>query len=824
MHIRKHILLLFAIGTSPATFSAEQKDRPGEWRHGVVGEAFVHEGADFPSCHAATLAETPTGLVCAFFGGTKERHPDVEIYLSRLANGTWTAPVSVANGSTEDGGRFPTWNPVLYQAPNGGDLLLFYKVGPKPSEWWGMLKRSADGGKTWSPAQKLPNGYLGPVKNKPVLLANGNLICPSSTEGNGWSIHLETTPDFGSTWRRTGPIDRGTDDLDAIQPSLLDHGNGRLQLLARSRNRALVESWSSDHGETWTPLRKTDLPNNNSGTDAVTMGNGTHVLVYNHVLPPADHPKGARTPLNVAVSEDGENWEAVLVLEDSPIGQYSYPAVIQTRDGMLHIAYTWRREKIKHVTVDPAKWKKRKMKNGTWPGAQGHALPAMETEAAFAQNSDNRYRKPLKEVLETIQTKYGIAISYREEQVRGRWLDYADWRFRPDVDETLRQVLAPLDLKAEKEEDRKYKLKEYEYYRWEVKDGWAYLDRLAGQYRDRASWEKRKAAIRPELYAALRLSPLPEAPASAPIISEKRTFDGYTVENFALEILPGVYINGSMYKPARPARQMPLVLNPDGHWPGHRYRPDAQIRCAMLAKMGAMAVSYDLFAWGESLLQFGPEDHRKSLSMTVQTLGAIRILDELLAHQPVDAARVGICGGSGGGSHAVLMAALDDRIALSIPVVSLSSHFFGGCPCESGMPIHASAGGTNNVELAAMAAPRPQLVVSDGKDWTARMPEHDFPYLRRMYGYYGKTENVENAHLPDDGHDFGYSKRKPVYDFLARHFGLDDRGIKQADGEYDESGCTVEEERALYAFGAKGERLPANAIKGYENLEKLLQN
>ncbi|WP_437919047.1 alpha/beta hydrolase family protein [Sphingobacterium sp. LRF_L2] len=441
-----------------------------------------------------------------------------------------------------------------------------------------------------------------------------------------------------------------------------------------------------------------------------------------------------------------------------------------------------------------------------------------------AQSSDNQYRKPLKEVLTLLQEKYGITIKYQEEQVKDKWLNYAAWRFRSDVDETLHQVLAPLDLKVNKEGDKKYKLKEYEYYRWEVKDGWEYLDQLALAYQDKASWERRKEAIKPQLYEALKLSPLPTRPDTKPILSKKRSFDGYVVENFALEILPGVYVNGSIYKPAKTMRKMPLVLSPDGHWGGHRYRKDAQIRCAMLAKMGAVAVSYDLFAWGESLLQFEPEDHRKSLSMTVQTLGALRILDYMLKNQSIDTARVGICGGSGGGSHAVLMTALDDRITLSIPVVSLSSYFFGGCPCESGLPIHASAGGTNNVELAAMAAPRPQLVISDGKDWTAHMPEHDFPYLQKMYGYYGKAEYVENVHLPNDGHDFGYSKRKPVYEFLVKHFGLNNRFVKKENGEYDESNCTIEDEKALYSFGMHGEHLPANALHGYENLEKLFQN
>ena len=126
--------------------------------------------------------------------------------------------------------------------------------------------------------------------------------------------------------------------------------------------------------------------------------------------------------------------------------------------------------------------------------------------------------------------------------------------------------------------------------------------------------------------------------------------------------------------------------------------------------------------------------------MSIQVLGSIRILDYLLSLKDADPKRVAITGGSGGGSHTVLMAAIDDRIKVSAPVVSLSSYFYGGCPCESGMPIHDCGGRTDNVEIAAMAAPRPQLVVSDGGDWTDRMPEHDFLYLQKMYSWYGKKQ------------------------------------------------------------------------------------
>lgn len=443
--------------------------------------------------------------------------------------------------------------------------------------------------------------------------------------------------------------------------------------------------------------------------------------------------------------------------------------------------------------------------------------------SAQVQDTDHQYRRPLLDVLQSIEAKFGIKIKYSPAQVKDRWVNYANWRFRTTADETLSNVLTPLDLKVNKEGEKVYKLKEYEYYRWEVKDGWAYLDQLAQQYHDQQSWEKRKAMLRPQLYEALQLSPLPPKPNSKPIITAKRTFDGYTVENIAIEIMPGLYVNGSIYKPLHAKGKVPVVLSPDGHWEKQRYRADCQIRCAMLAKMGAIAISYDLFAWGESQLQFKYEDHRRSLAQTVQTLGGIRILDYLLSLPEADTKRVGISGGSGGGSHTLLMAALDERIKLSAPVVAMSSYFYGGCPCESGMPIHACAGGTDNVEIAAMTAPNPMLIVSDGSDWTAETPLHDFPYLQKMYAYYGLEGNVENLHLPTEKHDFGPNKRFALYDFLAKHFHLNAALFRDQTGKYNESKITIESEQALYVFGDKGERLPKNAIIGFENLEKLFK-
>jgi len=335
------------------------------WKDGIIRNEFIFEKAPFPESHAATIAETPVGLIAAWFGGTKERNPDVGIWTSRLINDKWTAPVEVANGIVNDTLRYACWNPVLYQIPKG-DLLLFYKVGPNVAGWKGYMITSKDQGKSWSKPKALPDGLLGPVKNKPVLLANSELWCPSSTEGNGWKVHFEVTPDFGKTWRKVGPINDGK-TINAIQPSILIHKNGDLQILCRSRNRSIVESWSADNGKTWSEMQLTSMPNNNSGTDAVTLKDGRQLLAYNHVKTPEQEKKGSRTPLNIAISEDGKSWDAALILEDSQISQYSYPSVIQSADGMVHVVYTWRRERIKYVKIDPVKLKTKAIKNELWP-------------------------------------------------------------------------------------------------------------------------------------------------------------------------------------------------------------------------------------------------------------------------------------------------------------------------------------------------------------------------------------------------------------------------------------------------------------------------
>lgn len=325
----------------------------------IVSSEFIAPALPTASAHASTIVETTDDatpvLVAAWFGGTREGAADVGIWLARSVRGRWTTPVEVANGAQPDGARFPCWNPVLFGMADGS-LRLFYKVGPAPARWWGMVRRSDDAGRTWSPAERLPNGILGPIKNKPVRLASGVIVSPSSTESTDtpprWRVHFERSTDGGRTWTTTAPADPATRGdmalaapIEAIQPTVLLHPGGRLEAIGRTRSSRLFETWSDDGGRTWSPLGLLDLPNPNAGIDAVTLRDGRQLVVYNHST-------DARTPLNVAVSRDGRAWDPVLVLEREP-GEYSYPAAIQTRDGLVHVTYTWRRTNIKHVVIDP---------------------------------------------------------------------------------------------------------------------------------------------------------------------------------------------------------------------------------------------------------------------------------------------------------------------------------------------------------------------------------------------------------------------------------------------------------------------------------------
>jgi predicted neuraminidase len=319
----------------------------------IVISEFVFERAPFPSAHASTIVETRDGLVAAWFGGTKERDPDVGIWVSRHDGTRWSAPVEVANGVQPDGTRHPCWYPVLFQ-PSNGPLVLFYKVGPSPSAWWGLVRSSADNGRTWSSPIKLPEGILGPIRAKPVELRPGVLLAGSSTEHDGWIVHMERysgawTADAlaaAANWQKRGPLNVPA-EFGAIQPTILVHTPSSLQILCRTRQGVIAESWSQDEGRTWSPMKATPLPNPSAGIDAVRLADGRFLLVYN---PTAT----GRAKLDVAMSADGKIWKRAVVLEDSA-GEYSYPAMIQTRDGRVHLTYTWKRERIKHVVLDPVR-------------------------------------------------------------------------------------------------------------------------------------------------------------------------------------------------------------------------------------------------------------------------------------------------------------------------------------------------------------------------------------------------------------------------------------------------------------------------------------
>lgn len=306
----------------------------------TVLSEFLFAEAPFPSCHASTIVETSSGtLLAAWFGGSREGANDVRIYVSRRSESSWTPPVAVARGAEGES----SYNPVLFQ-PNRGPLMLFYKAGTEPRKWRGMITTSEDDGRTWSTARRLPDGILGPIKNKPIELDDGTILCGSSEEARGWTVHFEWTTDLGLTWHRTGPINEpGT--VSAIQPSLLKGAGSRIVAVGRTRQSRVFFAKSEDGGKTWGRMSLLKLKIPDSGIDAVALSDGRYLLAYND----SEH---ARTPLCLALSSNGMEWQKVLTLESEP-GEYSYPAVIQTRDGLVHITYTWNRTRIRHVVVDP---------------------------------------------------------------------------------------------------------------------------------------------------------------------------------------------------------------------------------------------------------------------------------------------------------------------------------------------------------------------------------------------------------------------------------------------------------------------------------------
>lgn len=354
-------------------------------------------------------------------------------------------------------------------------------------------------------------------------------------------------------------------------------------------------------------------------------------------------------------------------------------------------------------------------------------------------------------------------------------------------------------------------------------EGKAELERLARTYDDLASWEKRAVRVRAGIWQGLGLPEDFERTPLKPIIRDKRVYDGYSVENVAFESLPGFFVTGNLYRPTQKQASYPAVLSPHGHFGDEEYsartREDVQKRCAGLARMGAIVLAYDMIGYGEA----NQVSHQHPRALALQTINSIRAVDFLVSLPEVDGQRIGVTGASGGGTQTFLLTALDERIAVSVPVVMVSSHFFGGCGCESGMPIHRSNDHqTNNAEIAALAAPRPLLLISDGEDWTKNNPTVEYPYLQQIYHLYGKESLVENFHLPNEGHDYGLSKREGMYNFMAKHLGLALTRIQDDGGTFDESFVTLRPNRELEVFNAQHAQ-PSYSIQGEETTNQLIE-
>ena len=411
---------------------------------------------------------------------------------------------------------------------------------------------------------------------------------------------------------------------------------------------------------------------------------------------------------------------------------------------------------------------------------------------AGAQRYEDKFTRPLGDVLNDVSKRFNVKLKYNVDTT-GLKLAYADFRIRPySIEETLNNILAPFDFKPVKQNDRYYKIKPYEYPRRQADDGVKLINWLSSLYNDRSSWEARKDSLRREVRQLLGIDQLlPLCAQEAPRYTKIRKFDGYSVQNFCLKTVNGHTVCGSIYAPLSKGKH-PLIICPNGHFTNGRYGTVQQQRLGTLARMGAVCVDYDLWGWGESADEVGKEAHQTAEAHVMQALNGIRILDWMIQRKDVDTQRVGVNGGSGGGTQTILLTVLDDRYTAANPVVSMSSWFDGGCPCESGMPIQLAGGGTCNAELAAMFAPRPMMVVSDGGDWTSTTPEVEFPYLQRIYGFYNAQDKVSNIHLPKERHDFGPNKRNAVYRFFIDTFGLDESKL-------DESKVTIEPEEALKA-------------------------
>ena len=434
---------------------------------------------------------------------------------------------------------------------------------------------------------------------------------------------------------------------------------------------------------------------------------------------------------------------------------------------------------------------------------------AATTTAGMSQKYENRFERSVTDLMNDVSKRFGVKFKFdKNVDTIGKMMPYADFRVRPySLEMTLDNICKYYDWNWWKQSGNTYKIKLYEYPRRHEAEGKMMLDWLSSLYNNKEQWEARRDTLRKEVRQRLELDKFLDSCnrklVNGPLgrrtlarqewsmvnvqLSKIRKHDGYTTQNICIELTPGQHLFGTIYASLKKGKHA-LIVCPDGHWP-YRYRKDEQQRLGTLARMGAVCVDFDLYGWGESEKEVG--DHHSSRAHVYQAACGYILLDWMLKNRKdIDTERVGVMGGSGGGTHTVLLSLLDERVTASAPVVHLASHFDGGCPCESGMPVQLSAGGTCEPELAAVMAPKPMLIVSDGGDWTSSVPTLEFPYLQRIYGFYGAQDKVRNVHLPNERHDFRENKRNAVYDFFIDVFGLDRTML-------DESKIEIEPEETL---------------------------
>ena len=419
-------------------------------------------------------------------------------------------------------------------------------------------------------------------------------------------------------------------------------------------------------------------------------------------------------------------------------------------------------------------------------------LFAILPEVVGAQTFETRYERSVNDLMKDVGKRFGVKFKFDSNvDTVGKRLPYADFRVRPySLEMTLDNICKYYDWNWWKQSGNTYKIKLYEYPRRHEAEGKMMLDYLSSLYANKAQWEARRDSLRREVRQRLELDAfLDSCVLGKPLLSKIRKHDGYTTQNICIELTPGQHLFGTIYASTKKGKHA-LIVCPDGHWP-YRYRKDEQQRLGTLARMGAVCVDFDLYGWGESEKEVGEAAHHTSRAHVYQAACGYVLLDYMLKNRrDIDPERVGVMGGSGGGTHTVLLSLLDERVTASAPVVHLASHFDGGCPCESGKPVQLAAGGTCEAELAAVMAPKPMLIVSDGGDWTSSVPTLEFPYLQRIYGFYDAKDKVRNVHLPNERHDFKENKRQAVYDFFIDVFGLDRSML-------DESKIEIEPDEAL---------------------------